>query len=193
MNAMLADVRHSLRLLHRAPGFALAVILILALGIGANSALFTALDQTVIRPLPYAHPDRLVILWEDFSAFGVPRQRVSPATFMDWKKRTQAFDEIAAYGGRVFNLSGGGPPEEVFGHGVTANLLPMLGVPPMLGRTFTPDEDTPGSRVVVLSYRLWKRRFAGDPGVAGQAVLMSDEKYTVIGVMPKGFQFPDRE
>lgn len=193
MNPFLADVRHSFRLLRRAPGFALAVIVILALGIGANSALFTALDQTVIRPLPYAHPDRLVMLWEDFSAFGVPRQRVSPGTFMDWKKRTKAFDEIAAYGGRVFNLSGGGPPEEVFAQGVTANLLPMLGVPPLLGRTFAPEEDTPDNRTVVLSYRLWKRRFAGAANVVGQTLLMSDEKYTVIGVMPRGFQFPDRE
>jgi hypothetical protein len=128
MSATLVDIRHSLRVLRRAPGFALAVIVILALGIGANSALFTALDQTVIRPLPYANPDRLVMLWEDFSAFGVPKQRVSPGTFMDWKRNTQALEEIAAYGGRVFNLSGGGPPEEVFGEGVTANLLPMLGV-----------------------------------------------------------------
>src|SRR5215469_2142647 len=105
MNAVLADVRHSLRLLHRSPGFAAAVIVILALGIGANSALFTALDRTVIRPLPYANPDRLTVLWEDFSAFGVPRQRVSPGTFVDWKKRAKAFDEIAAYRYRAFNLS----------------------------------------------------------------------------------------
>jgi putative ABC transport system permease protein len=193
MSATLVDIRHSARVLRRAPGFALAVIVILALGIGANSALFTAVDQTVIRPLPYANPDRLVMLWEDFSTFGVPKQRVSPGTFMDWKRHTQAFDEIAAYGGRVFNLSGGGPPEEVFGEGVTANLLPMLGVPSLLGRTFTPDEDAPGNKTVVLSYGLWKRRFAGDASVVGRAVLMSDEKYTVIGVMPKGFQYPDRE
>src|SRR6202008_174278 len=105
--------------------------------------------------------------------------------FMDWKRQTQAFEEIAAYGGRVFNLSGGGPPEEVFGEGVTANMLPMLGVPPLLGRTFTPDEDAPGNKTVVLSYGLWNRRFAGDANVVGRAILMSDEKYTVIGVMPK--------
>lgn len=193
MNAILFDMRHSLRLLRRAPGFAVTVIVILGLGIGATSALFSALDRTVIRPLPYANPDRLVSLWEDFSTFGVPKQRVSPATFMDWKKRAQSFDEIAAYGGRVFDLSGGGRPEEIFGLGVTANLLPMLGVPPLLGRTFTPYEDAPGIKTVVLSYGLWKRRFGGDPGVVGQVVLMSDEKYTVIGVMPRGFQYPDRE
>ncbi len=191
MHAVLVDMCYSLRLLRRAPGFAIAVMVILGLGIGANSALFTALDRTVNRPLPYANSDGLVMLWEDFSAFGVPKQRVSPGTFMDWKRQTRAFDEIAAYGAREFNLSGGGPPEEVSGEGLTANLLPMLGVPPMLGRTFTPDEDAPGNRTVVLSYRLWKRRFGGDASVVGQAVLMSDEKYTVIGVMPKGFQHPD--
>jgi putative ABC transport system permease protein len=193
MNTFLYDIRHSLRLLRRAPGFALAVIVILGIGIGTNSALFSALDHIVIRPLPYANPDRLAMLWEDFSAFGVPKERVSPGTFMDWKKRTRAFDEIAAYGGRVFDLSGGGSPEEVLGEGVTANLLPMLGVPPLLGRTFTPDEDAPGNKTVVLSYRLWKRRFGGDATVVGQSVLMSAEKYTVIGVMPKGFQYPDQQ
>src|SRR5262249_14863011 len=159
MQNLLSDALYSLRLLRRAPGFALAVILILALGIGANSALFTALDRTLIRPLPYASPDRLMMLWEDFSAFGAPKQRVSPGTFLDWKKRTHAFDEVAAYGGRVFNLSGDGAPEEVLASGVTANLLPMLGVRPLLGRTFTPDEDAPGNKTVVLSYRLWARRF----------------------------------
>src|SRR5215471_8262599 len=193
MHDLLAVVRHSLRLLRRAPGFAAAVILILALGIGANSALFTALDRTVIRPLPYANADRLVMLWEDWSAFGNPKERVSPATFIDWQKRTRAFDEVAAYGGRAFNLSGAGPPEEVLGCGVTANLLPMLGVQPLLGRTFTPAEDAPGNRTVVLSYRLWTRRFGGDAALVGKPILMSGEKYTVIGVMPRGFQFPDQQ
>lgn len=190
---LLADGRYSIRLLSRAPGFALAVILILALGIGANTALFTALDGTVIRPLPYADPDRLMMLWEDFSAFGAAKERVSPGTFIDWKKRTQAFDQVAAYGRRVFNLSGLGSPEEVFGLRVTANLLPMLGVRPLLGRTFTPDEDAPGNKVVVLSHRLWTRRFGGDAKLVGQTITMSGEKYAVIGVMPKGFQYPDQQ
>jgi len=193
MRNLLADVRHSLRLLRKAPGFAIAVIFILALGIGANSALFTVIDRTVIRPLPYANPDRLMMVWEDFSAFGAPKSRVSPATFIDWKNRTRAFDEIAAYGGRAFNLSGGGPPGEIFGLGVTANLLPMLGVPPLQGRTFSAEEDAPGNKTVVLSYGLWMRRFGGDSSLVGKPILMSGEKYTVIGIMPKGFQYPDRQ
>lgn len=187
------DVRFGLRLLRKSPGFTAVAVLTLALGIGANSALFTVLDRTVIRPLPYANPDRLMMLWEDFSAFGAAKERVSPATFMDWQKRTQAFDEIAAYGMRDFSISGDGPPEEVFGLGVTANLLPMLGVRPLLGRSFAPEEDAPGNRTVVLSYPLWMRRFGGAVGLVGKPILMSGEKYTVIGVMPKGFQYPDQQ
>src|SRR3979411_984917 len=113
MDSFLADLRYAVRLLSRAPGFSLAVVVILALGIGSNTAIFTVLDKTVIRPLPYRDPDRLAMLWEDFSAFGVPKQRVSPATFLDWKKRTHVFQEVAAYRASSFNLSGDGPPEEV--------------------------------------------------------------------------------
>ena len=193
VEALAQDARFGLRLLRKSPGFTAVAVLTLALGIGANSALFTVLDRTLIRPLPYANPDRLMMLWEDFSAFGAAKERVSPATFKDWQKRTQTFDEIAAYGMRDFNLSDGGPPEEVFGLGVTANLLSMLGVRPLLGRSFAPEEDAPGNKTVVLSYPLWMRRFGGDVGLVGKPILMSGEKYTVIGVMPKGFQYPDQQ
>ena len=194
MEALLADLRYSVRLLLRAPAFALAVIVILALGIGANSALFTALDRTVIRPLPYSDPDHLAMLWEDYTAFGVPKNRVSPGTFLDWRKRTQTFAEIAAYSGPgELDLAGGGPPEEVLGPRVTTNLLAMLGVPPLLGRTFTEEENSPDAKAVVLSYRLWQRRFGGDRDLLGKAILMSGEKYTVVGIMPPGFQYPDRQ
>src|SRR6516162_9096203 len=116
MNAFLADLRLAVRLLTRSPGFTLAVVVVMALGIGANSAIFTALDQTVIRPLPYRDPGRLAMVWEDSSAFGAPnKQRVSPGTFLDWRRRTQAFAELAAHGAVTTNLSGTGAPEEVFG------------------------------------------------------------------------------
>jgi len=187
------DIRYAVRRLISAPGFTVATIVILALGIGANSALFTALDRTVLRPLPYPNPDRLVALWEDYSALtGSPKNRVSPGTFVDWRKRAQTFEEIAAYSGpTVRDLSGGGTPEEIRGVNVTAGLLPMLGVQPLLGRTFTEPENAPGVKLVVLGYRLWRRRFDGDPNVIGRDILMSSEKYTVIGVMPRGFQFPN--
>ena len=165
----------------------------MALGIGANAAIFTALDQTVIRPLPYRDPDRLVMVWEDYSAFGVPKQRVSPATFLDWRRRTQTFAELAAYGAVTRNLLGTGAPEEVIGQRVTANLIPMLGVRPLVGRSFTPDEEEPEVRAVVLSYRLWKRKFAGDRELVGKTILMDGTAFAVIGVMPPGFDFPDRQ
>ena len=194
MESLLADVRYAFRLLTRAPGFTFAVVLVLALGIGSNSAIFTVLDKTVIRPLPYANPDRLAMLWEDYSALGKnSRNRVSPATFLDWHKRTQTFEEIAAYGIREMDLSGGGPPERVLGARITSNLIPTLGVPPFLGRNFTAEEQQPGAKLVVLSYRLWQRRYGGNPNMVGDSILMSGEKYTVIGVMPRGFHYPARE
>src|SRR5438552_11482973 len=155
-------MRLAARTLARAPGFSTGVVVIIALGVGANSAVFTALDQTVLRSIPYRDPPRLAMLWEDFSAFGVPKQRVSPGTYLDWKRRSQAFEQIAAYGHDTRNLSGNGSPEEVQGLRVTANLIPLLGVPPLLGRTFSPDEEGPDTREVVLSYRLWQRRYGGD-------------------------------
>ena len=194
MNAFLADLRLAVRLLTRSPGFTVAVVVVMALGIGANSAIFTALDQTVIRPLPYRDPRRLAMVWEDFSAFGAPnKQRVSPGTFLDWRRRTQAFAELAAHGAVTTNLSGTGAPEEVFGQRVTANLIPMLGVPPLVGRSFTPDEEGPEVKAVVLSYRLWKRKFAGDRGLVGKTILMNGEAHAVIGVMPPRFDYPDRQ
>src|SRR6266849_197090 len=174
-----ADVRYAIRLFSRAPGFALAVMVVIALGIGANSAIFTALDNTIIRPLPYADPERLTMLWEDFSAYGVPKNRVSPATFLDWRKRTQVFESLAAFGGRMMNLTGGSEPEEVLGQAATANLFPLLGVAPFVGRTFTSDEEGPAIRAVVLGYGLWQRRCRGDPELVGNSILLNGEKYTV--------------
>jgi predicted permease len=194
MIAFLADLRLAVRLLARSPGFTLSVVFVMALGIGANSAMFAALDQTVIRPLPYGDPDRLVMVWEDFSALGgVPRTRVSPGTFLDWRRRSQTFAELAAYGAVTTNLSGTGAPEQVFGQRVTANLIPMLGVPPLVGRSFTADEEGPEVRSVVLSYRLWRRKFVGDPELVGKTITMNGTAFAVIGVMPPRFDYPDRQ
>jgi predicted permease len=191
---MRTDVRFALRMFGRAPGFVLTIVVVLALGIGATSAIFSALDQVVIRPLAYSDADRLVMLWEDFSAFGVAKNRVSPATFLDWRRRSRVFQAIAAYAGpATMDLSGdGSPPEEVTGQTVTANLLPMLGVQPLLGRTFSEEEEHQDSYVVVLSYAFWQRRFGGDPALVGREIVLNRSKYTAIGIMPRGFQFPDR-
>ena len=193
MQTFLADLRYALRLLRRAPGFTLLVVLVLALGIGANSAIFTLVDQTVIRPLPYADSNRLAMLWEDFSTFGSPKSRVSPATYLDWRRRNRVFDQVAAFGAVSSDFSGGGSPEQVQGARVTSNLIPMLGVAPVVGRTFGVGEEGPGIREVVLSNRLWQRRFGGERDLVGKPILMNEEKYTVIGVMPQGFHFPDHQ
>ncbi len=192
MTAFLADFRLAIRVLTRSPGFSLAVVTVMALGIGATAAMFTALDQTVIRSLPYRDPARLAMIWEDYSAFGVPKQRVSPGTFLDWRRRSQTFADLAAYGAVSTNLSRTGAPEEILGQRVTSNLIPMLGVPPLVGRVFTLEEERPGVKAVVLSYRLWQRKFAGDRDLVGKTIVMNDEPNAVIGVMPPGFVYPDR-
>jgi hypothetical protein len=157
-----SDIRFAFRLLRKTPGFSVSVIAVLALGIGANAAVFSTLDQTVIRPLPYAEPDRLAMVFEDFSAFGTPKTRVSPGTYYDWRRRTRMFEALAAFRIAAMNLAESGAPEEVIGAAVTANLLPLLGVPPLAGRLLTVEEEAPGHRVVVLSERLWRRRFNRD-------------------------------
>jgi putative ABC transport system permease protein len=194
MNGMLQDLRYSIRRLISAPGFTLTVVGILALGIGVNSALLTALDHMMIRPLPYSKPGQLVVLWEDYSAVSrSAKNRVSPATFLDWRKRTRSFEQVEAYGLSTMNLTQDGPPEQVLGVRASPHLLPMLGVPPLIGRTFTDVEDRTGAKSVVLSYSLWRRRFHNDPRIVEEPIVMSGEKYDVIGVMPAGFQFPDRQ
>ena len=186
-----ADLRFAVRLLRKAPGFTVSVVALLGLGIGANASVFSALDQTIIRPLPYADPDRLAMVSEDFSAFGMPKNRVSPATFFDWKRRTRAFADLAALRLSQMNLAESGAPEEVLGAAVTSNLLPLVGVQPLTGRVPLAEEEAPGHRVVVLSERLWRRRFNGDAALIGRTIVMSGEPYAVVGVMPAGFHFPD--
>lgn len=191
MATLIADLRFAGRLFRRAPAFSVSVIAVLALGIGANAAVFSAVDRVLIRPLPFGRPQRLAMLWEDFSAFGMPKNRVSPATFFDWRRRTRTFADLAAWRVTDVNVTESAAPERVLGAATTANLLPLLGVRPMLGRTMTVDEEGPGHSVVVLSYGLWQRRLAGDPAIVGRAIRMSGERFTVIGVMPRGFHFPD--
>jgi putative ABC transport system permease protein len=169
-------------------------VAVMTLGIGANAAVFTALDQTVIRPLPFREPQRLAMLWEDFSALGrAPKQRVSPATFVDWRRLNRSFEALGAFGLDVRTLSGDGAPREVHGARVTANLIPLLGVGPLLGRTFSAGEESQANGPVVLGFGLWQGQYGGDPAVVGRTILMNGESRQVIGVMPRGFDFPDRE
>jgi putative ABC transport system permease protein len=192
MDNLIRDVRFALRTMARKPGFTAIAIIIMALGIGANTAIFSLVRAVLLRPLPFADPDRLVMVWEDASKYGFPKNTPAPGNYADWKARNDVFDAMAAFRFRDFNLTGDGHPEKIYAYAVTADFFPILGVDPVLGRVFTPEEDRPeAGNVAVISYPLWQSRYGGDPGIVGRDILLSDEKYTVVGVMPRGFQLLD--
>ena len=177
-------------MLAKNPGFAILTVLILALGIGANTAIFSVVHAVLLKPLPFFEPDRLVLLWEDASRIGFPRGTPAPANYADWKAQSQAFAQIEAVSGRPMNLTGTGEPERVNVDAVTSGLFPMLGVQPAAGRLFRPEEDNPSAlKVALVSDALWRRRFGGDPRLVGESIRLNDQKYVVIGILPPGFQF----
>ena len=193
LSDLLQDIRFSVRSLIKTPGFTAVAIIILALGIGANTAIFTVVNAVLLRPLPYSNPDRLVMLWETNPRFQIAGGTVpvTPGDFMDWREQNTVFEYVCALGVGHWNLTGSGEPERISGASVSPNLFRLMGAEPHLGRAFTNDEDTAGaSKVVVISYALWQRRFAGDPGLIGQTMTLDDQGYTVIGIAPEGFQFP---
>jgi len=188
------DLRYALRMFRKSPGFTVFAGAALALGIGATSAVFNIANAVLLRPLPYRDPSRLVMLWQDDTAYGFPRNNVSPWAFEQWRKRNQVFAGMAALTHDSFNLVGGGDPEYLHADTVTPNFFSVLGVGPALGRTFRADDGRPGAPLTtVLSYGLWVRRFGAQPQVMGQELLLNGAKYTVAGVMPRGFQFLDPE
>ena len=188
------DVRFGIRVLFKNPSFTFIAVLALALGIGANTAIFTVVNAVLLRPLPYKDPDRLMTIWEDASKVGFPHNTPSPANFLDWQNQNQLFEGMAALHRQTFNLTGIGEPERIDGRRVSANLFALLGVDPQLGRGFFHDEDQPGgNRVVMLSDRLWKRRFSADPSIVGKTLSLNGQAYTVVGVMPQRFEFPSRD
>ncbi len=192
---LIKDIRYGFRMLRKSPSFTFFAVAVLALGIAANSAIFSIADNVLIRPMPYRDSNRLVVVMEDASAYGFPHDTPSPGNLADWKLRNQVFEDMAAlpYGG-FFNLTGDGNPEELAGKKITANLFSVLGVSPALGRDFRPEDDVPGApRVAILGHGFWLRRFGGDPQIVGKEILLNYEKCTVIGVMKRGLQFPDRE
>ena len=185
------DLAYSIRTLIKDRGFTLASILTLALGIGANSAIFSVINSVLLKSFPYSDPERLVVLWERQLSQGVPRMVVSPPNFADWRAQNKTFEDIAAYRQHDFNLIHRGEPEQVRGLRISANLFGLLGVRPILGRDFYADEDQPGKpATVVISDALWRRRFGGDNQVIGQSVQLGSETATIIGVMPADFDFP---
>jgi len=189
---LLQDLRYAARILRKSPAFTTAAALTLALSIGANTAIFSVVNAVLFRPLPFRNPDRLVMVWEDLSFMGFPQNTPAPANFVDWKYRNHVFEDMAAMRGDLMNLTGDGQPEEVEAKIATANFFPLIGMKPIVGRTFLPEEDQSGGpRVVLLSRGLWVRRYGASPQVVGKTILLSSEKYTVIGVLPPGFDFPD--
>ena len=182
------DVRYGIRSLLKAPGFAAVAILTLALGIGANSAIFSFVDGVLLKPLPYPDPESILLLWEQPPGGG--NNVVSAMNFLDWRSQSSAFTAVAAITGRSVTLTGRGDPALLRAARVSAGYFDILRIKPMLGRTFAPNEDSPGNEhVVVLSHRLWTSEFGGDPGLVGRSITLDSEAYTVIGVMPEGSVF----
>ena len=184
------DVRYALRMLRKSPGFTAVAVLTLALGIGANTAIFSIVNGVLLRPLPFKNPSRLVLLHEGFPKIGYPKMWFSPPDLAVFAHEQKSFSAIGAFQNEHVNISGHGEPERVMAARVSASLFPMLGVEPMLGRTFAPEEDAPGHNIVLLSYGLWQRRYGGAPSILGQTVELDRQPYTVIGVMQQNFEFP---
>ncbi len=188
MGTLLQDLKYGLRMLARNPGFTAVAVLTLALGIGANTAIFSVVNAVLLRPLPYQDPDRLVIVWEQNLPRGWTTNIVSAANFDDWGKQNTVFTDMAAVDPTSFNLTGSGEPLEIGGERVTANLFSLLGVQPMRGRGFLPSDDDPANApVAIISYGLWQRRYGGDEKAIGRQISLDGHSYTVVGIMPPNF------
>ena len=189
------DLRYALRTLLREPGFTLLAVLMLALGIGASTSIFSLVSAVLLRPLPFESPDQLVVLWEDFSSRGGGETVTpAPANFVDWRDRSTVFEEVAGMGPVTYNLTGRGEPERLAAIRTTANLFSLLGLQPVLGRTFTADDEGPNATpVAVVTEAFWIRRFGADPGLLGQSIVLDGLSHTVIGVVPSHFRLPSEE
>ena len=189
------DIAYGARLMRKTPGFSAAAVLIVALGIGAVAAIFSVVHGVLLRPLPFAEPDRLVAVWSTMPRFNLPRAQVHGADYKVWRRDNHVFTDIALVRSIAnFNLTGTGEPERLFGARISPNLLSVLGVSPVLGRGFREGEDVAGAdRIVLLSHALWERRFGSDPRVVGRTIQLNGLPYAVVGVMGPEFRFPTRE
>lgn len=193
LGQILQDTRYTIRLLRKSPGFTVTAILMLALGIGATTAIFSIVDGVLLRPLPFPDPDRLVTLGDEVEGLhcaSCAHSSVTAPDIRNYMRDTQSFSHVGGYRGRLFELSGTGDPAAVNGTRMSGEVFAALGVPPLLGRTFTQQEDEEGQPVVVLSYGMWQNRFHGDANVLGSKILLYRKPYIVIGVMPRDFEFP---
>ena len=192
---LVRNVRYAVRTLVRSPGFAVAAVLVLALGMGANTAVFSVVNSLLLRPLPYSEPQRLVWIQDGLNqASRSSRWGACVADFLLWESRSRSFDPLAAWAVSVFNVTGDGEADRVTGFSVTARFFDVLRVRPLHGRTFVPDEDQPGrAPAALISERLWERRYGRQPGIIGQAVELNGRQFTVIGVLPAEFRFQNAE
>jgi len=187
MTGIAQDLRYALRQLRKSPGFAAIAIITLALGIGANTAIFSVVNAVLLRPLPYANADQLVMLWEQNPHRGWFENIISGDNFHDWQKQNQVFSGMAAFESGSFNISGNHRPEEVAAERVSANLFSVLGVQPFRGRLFLPEENRQEKAAVILSYGLWQQRYGGDPNLVGKQISLNGESHPVVGILPPSF------
>ncbi len=192
MDTLLQDLRFGWRLLRRTPGFTISAVLALSLGIGATTAIFSVLDRVVLRPLPYPEPDRLAMVWEANDAKGLPHERISPVNFVDYRNLSQVFDGAAAWWYPPLTLTEtGNDPLRVNAIETTPNFFAVLGVQPALGAGFPASPAYAREGLAVISHRLWRERFGGDAAIVGKAIALNGPQFTVVGVMPQGFQYPN--
>lgn len=184
------DLRYGLRMLRKSPGFTTVAILTLAVGIGANTAIFSIVDTVLLRPLPFQDPSRLISLHEGIPRMGYPKMGFSHPDFAVFAREQKSFDALGSFQSEHVAITGRGEPERISVSRVSASLFPMLGVQPVLGRSFTDEEDAPGHQLAILSYGIWQRHYGGDSGIIGQAIQLDRKPYVVVGVMPRDFQFP---
>jgi putative ABC transport system permease protein len=196
LDAVIQDTRYAVRTLRKTPAFTAVVVALIALAVGANTAIFSVANAVLLKPLPFPDPDRLVLLWEDFSerGGGSTRAEVSPADFAAWKEQNRSFTDVAALFTGTFNLTGTGTPEKLAGALTTGNLFSVLGMQPLLGRTLTAGDDRGDAPdVVVIGAGVWRARFGADPGIVGRALTLNGTSRTVVGVVPDDFRFPDKD
>src|SRR3954469_22284768 len=192
MDTLLQDIRFGWRLLRRTPGFTISAVLALALGIGATTAIFSVLDRVVLRPLPYPQPDRLTMVWEANDAKGLSHERISPVNFVDYRGLSQVFDDAAAWWYPQLTLTETGhEPLRINAIETTPNIFSVLGVRPAMGAGFPAEPSYSPEGVAVISHRLWRERFGSDPAIVGKSIALNGPLFTVVGVMPPGFQYPN--
>ena len=193
MDILLQDLRHALRSLRRDVGFTVITILTLAVGIGINTAVFSVVNAVLMQPLPYQEPGRLVMLWTDIAGQGVHEARSSYGNIRDWRAQNRVFEGLATFDPSSFTLTDGDWPEQVSTAKISANFFSVLGVPPVIGRTFSPEEEKQQAPVVVISHSFWKQRFSGSPQAIGRTIELNGTPLQIIGIMPEYFGFPSKD